>query len=160
MELKNYGELKTILKGISLTQKGEKIIAQGKEVALDTLLGLIPGASAAKTVLGFLQAAVKKPDNKKTNTWLDRLDIDDKVSQIVDDTIENSFMDYMAKKIEQEPDDKKLDPDFNMNTELQDWLSDTYDNRTVSYVQEQIVRTRVRKVLKEILKNKGKTLGK
>lgn len=153
MELKTYGDLKKVLKAISLKQKGEKIVSQGKEVAIDTLLGLIPGAGAAKTVLGFLTAAVKKPDTKKTNTWLDRLDIDDKVSQIVDDTIENQFMDAMAKKIEQEADDKELGDDFNMNTELQQWLSNTYDKRTVSFMKEQILKGYVRKTIKEVLSN-------
>lgn len=152
MELKTYGDLKKVLKAISLKQKGEKVMSQGKEVAIDTLLGLIPGAGAAKTVLGFLQAAVKKPDTKKTNTWLDKLDIDDKVSQIVDDTIENKFMDAMAKKIEQEADEKELGNDFNMNTELQQWLANTYDKRTVSFMKEQIIRSYVRKVIKEVLK--------
>lgn len=158
MELKTYGDLKKVLKAISLKQKGEKILSQGKEVAIDTLLGLIPGAGAAKTVLGFLQAAVKKPDTKKTNTWLDKLDIDDKVSQIVDDTIENQFMDAMAKKIDQEADDKELGDDFNMNTELQQWLANTYDKRTVSFMKEQMIRGYVRKTIKEIVTNgKGKS---
>ena len=158
MELKTYGDLKKVLKAISLKQKGEKIVSQGKEVAIDTLLGLIPGAGAAKTVLGFLQAAVKKPDAKKTNTWLDKLDIDDKVSQIVDDTIENQFMDAMSKKIEQEADDKELGDDFNMNTELQQWLANTYDKRTVSFMKEQMIRGYVRKTIKEIVTNgKGKS---
>ena len=156
MELKTYGDLKKVLKAISLKQKGEKIISQGKEVAIDTLLGLIPGAGAAKTVLGFLQAAVKKPDSKKTNTWLDKLDIDDKVSQIVDDTIENQFMDAMSKKIEQEPDDKELGDSFNMNTELQQWLANTYDKRTVSFMKEQLVRKYIRKIVKETISNKNK----
>ena len=153
MELKTYGDLKKVLKAISLKQNGEKIVSQGKEVAIDTLLGLIPGAGAAKTVLGFLTAAVKKPDTKKTNTWLDRLDIDDKVSQIVDETIENQFMDAMAKKTEQEADDKELGDDFNMNTELQQWLSNTYDKRTVSFMKEQILKGYVRKTIKEVLSN-------
>jgi len=158
MELKTYGDLKKVLKAISLKQKGEKILSQGKEVAIDTLLGLIPGAGAAKTVLGFLQAAVKKPDTKKTNTWLDKLDIDDKLSQIVDDTIENQFMDAMAKKIDQEADDKELGDNFNMNTELQQWLANTYDKRTVSFMKEQVVRGYVRKTIKEVLSH-GKSKG-
>jgi len=153
MELKTYGDLKKVLQAISRHQKGEKIVSQGKELALDTLLGFIPGASAAKTVLGFLTAAVKKPDTKKTNTWLDRLDIDDKVSQIVDDTIENQFMAAMAKKIEQEPENKELGDDFNMNTELQQWLANTYDKRTVSFMKEQILKGYVRKTIKEVLSN-------
>jgi hypothetical protein len=153
MELKTYGDLKKVLKAIRMDQKGEKIVSQGKELGIDTLLSFFPGAGAAKTVLGFVQAAVKKPDTKKSNTWLDRLDVDDKVSQIVDDTIENQFMAAMAKKIEQEADDTELSDDFNMNTELQQWLADTYDKRTVSYVKEQMVRSYVRKTIKEVLLN-------
>ena len=153
MELKNYGDLKKVLKAISLKQKGEKIISQGKEVTIDALLGLIPGASTAKTVLGFLTAAVKKPDTKKTNTWLDKLDIDDKVTQIVDDTVENKFMDDMAKQIQSKPDEEELGDGFNMNIELQKWLSNNYDKRTVSYVKEQIVRGYIQKIIKETLTN-------
>ena len=160
MELKTYGDLKKVLKAISLKQKGEKIFSQGKEVTIDALLGLIPGASTAKTVLGFVQAAFKKPDTKKTNTWLDKLDIDDKVSQIVDDTIENKFMEAMAKKIEQEADDKELGDDFNMNLELQQWLAGNYDKRTVSFMKEQVIRGYVRKTIKEVLSNGSKGKNK
>lgn len=154
MELQTYGDLKKVLNAIKLNQKGQKIMSQGKEVALDTLLGLIPGAGTAKTVLGFIKAAVKKPDNVKTKTWLDKLDVDDQVSQIVDDTVENSFMDYMAKKIEGEADNKELGDTFNMNLELQAYLSDKYNKRTVSYVQEQIVRHLVRNLIKETIRQK------
>lgn len=160
MELKTYGDLKKVLKAIQMNQKGQKIVSQGKEVALDALLGLIPGAGAAKTVLGFLQAAVKKPDGTKTKTWLDKLDVDDKVSQIVDDTIENSFMDSMAKKIEGEADDKELSDEFNMNTELQNYLSNNFDKRTVSYMQEQLVKHCVRKMLRTELKKQKNLIGR
>lgn len=153
MELKTYGDLKKVIKAISQKQKGEKILSKGKEIAVDTLLGLIPGAGTAKTVLGFVQAAIKKPDTKKTDTWLDKLDVDDKVSQIVDDTVENAFMDYIGKSLEQVPDSTELADDFNMNTELQKWLSATYNKRTISYVKEQIVRSYVRKTIKEVLLN-------
>jgi hypothetical protein len=96
-ELKTYGDLKKLIKTIKLKQKGEKIISQGKEFALDQVLGLIPGASNAKTAFDFMKAAISKPDTKKTLTWLDKLDIDDDMSAIVDDTVENGFMEAMAK---------------------------------------------------------------
>lgn len=148
--METYGELKKVLTAISKNQKGQKVMSMGKEVAIDTLIGLIPGGSAATTALGFLQAAFKRPDTKKTNTWLDKLDIDDKVSQIVDDTVENSFMEYMVKKIQDKPDQERLGDNFNMNTELQNWLSDTYNKRTVSFMKESIIRGYVRKKIKEM----------
>jgi hypothetical protein len=136
MELKTYGELKKLIKLISLKQKGEKIISQGKELALDQLLGLIPGASNAKTALDFLTSAFKKPDTVKTNTWLDRLDIDDKMSAIVDDTVENGFLQFLSKTLQAAPDDKPLQPNFNMNQEMSNYLKNTYGGRFVAGVQE------------------------
>lgn len=149
MELKTYGELKKLIKLISLKQKGEKIISQGKELALDQLLGLIPGASNAKTALDFLTSAFKKPDTVKTNTWLDRLDIDDKMSAIVDDTVENGFLQFLSKTLEAAPDDKPLQPNFNMNQEMSNYLKNTYGGRFVTGIRESTIynKKRMKKVL-------------
>lgn len=131
-ELKTYGDLKGILNSIKKNQKQGAIVSKGKEVALDTVLGFIPGASAAKTAYDFFKAATQKPDTKKTDTWLDNLDIDDQVSAIVDDTVENGFLEDLVKSIESESDDAELEADFNMNKKLQDYLADKYQDRTVS----------------------------
>jgi len=149
MELKTYGDLKKIIKSISLKQKGEKIISQGKEIALDQLLGLIPGASNAKSAFNFLSSAFKKPDTVKTNTWLDRLDIDDKMSAIVDDTVENGFLQFLSKTLEAAPDEKPLQPDFNMNQQMADYLKKTYGGRFVAGIQESTIynKKKMKKVL-------------
>ena len=131
-ELKTYGDLKGILNSIKKNQTKDSIISKGKEVTIDTILGFIPGASAAKSAYDFFKAATQKPDTKKTNTWLDNLDIDDQVSAIVDDTVENGFLEDLVKSIEKESDDAELEADFNMNKKLQDYLSSKYNNRTVS----------------------------
>lgn len=131
-ELKTYGDLKKVIKAISTKQKGEKI----GDVALGVITGLIPGADAAKTTFDFIKAAFKKPDTKKTKTWLDRLDIDDDMSAIVDDTIENGFMQAMAKSIESQPDDKELESDFNMNARMVDYLKKQHGGRHISGIQE------------------------
>jgi glycerol-3-phosphate responsive antiterminator len=65
--LETYGDLKKLINIIKLKQKGQKIISKGKEFALDQVLGLIPGASNAKTAFDFLKTAISKPDTKKTN---------------------------------------------------------------------------------------------
>jgi len=131
-ELKTYGDLKGILNSIKKNQKKGSIFSKGKEVALDTVLGFIPGASAAKTAYDFFKAATQKPDTKKTDTWLDKLDIDDQISAIVDDTVENGFLEDLVKSIEKESDDTELEANFNMNIKLQDYLAKKYKNRTVS----------------------------
>jgi len=131
-QLKTYGDLKKVIKSIALKQKGGKI----GNVALDTVIGLIPGAGAAKTTFDFIKAAISKPDVKKTNTWLDKLDIDDDMSKIVDDTVENGFMQMMSKTIESKPDTQSLEPNFNMNAEMVNYLKKQYAGRTVAGIQE------------------------
>ena len=151
-ELKTYGDLKKIIKSIALKQKGQQI----GNVALDTVIGLIPGAEAAKTTFEFIKAAISKPDAKKTNTWLDKLDIDDQMSAIVDDTVENGFMQAMSKAIESESDDKPLESDFNMNSRMVGFLQSKYKGRTIAGIKEnknmdlkEYIKTLVRELLDE-----------
>ena len=132
MELNTYGDLKKLIKAISLKQKGEKV----GDVALGTLIGFIPGADVAKTTFDFIKAAFRKPDTKKTKTWLDKLDIDDEMLAIVDDTVENGFLQSLTKAIDSESDTKPLEQDFNMNAKMVNYLKDTYKGRTVSGIQE------------------------
>jgi hypothetical protein len=53
-------------------------------------------------------------------------------SQIVDDTIENNFMEYIAKDIDAQPDNKKIDANFNMNDVLTKWLKTNFKQRTIA----------------------------
>jgi hypothetical protein len=150
MELNTYGDLKKVIKAIALKQKGEKI----GNIALGTLMGFIPGAETAKTTFDFIKAAISKPDTKKTKTWLDKLDIDDEMSAIVDDTVENGFMQMMSKTIESKPDNQPLEPDFNMNAEMVNYLKDKYEGRTVSGIKENKMETQqLKNLIKEEIKN-------
>jgi hypothetical protein len=130
--METYGDLKKVIKSVSLKQKGEKI---GK-VAIDTVLGAIPGMGAAKTSFEFFRAAFQKPDDKKTSSWLDKLDVDDEMSAIVDDTVENGFLKAIAAAIEKKPDDEKLDQNFDMNQKMTKYLGDKYSGRTVTGIKE------------------------
>lgn len=125
--LETYGDLKKAINVIKLKDKASKIGG----VAIDTLIGATPVLGTAKTAYDFLKAMMSKPDNKKTNTWLDRLDIDDEMSAIVDDTVEQGFMAYMLKKINSTPDERMLEANFNMNDELSEYLKQEYNNRTL-----------------------------
>lgn len=153
-ELKTYGDLKKVIKSISLKQKGEKI----GNVALGTVIGLIPGADAAKTTFDFVKAAFKKPDTKKTGTWLDKLDIDDQMSAIVDDTVENGFMKAMAATIEKESDDKPLEQDFNMNAKMVDYLKSKYGGRFISGIKENMnLKEYIKQLTREMLDEESST---
>jgi len=141
-ELNTYGDLKKIIQSISTKQKGEKI----GQVALDTVIGLIPGAGNAKTTYDFIKAVFSKPDTKKTNTWLDKLDNDDEMSTIVDDTVENGFLQTLAKTIEGEDDNTPLESDFNMNAKMVNYLKEKYSGRTVTGIKEFNMKNRFQKL--------------
>ena len=150
--METYGDLKKIIKSVSLKQKGEKV---GK-IAIDTVLGAIPGIGAAKTSFDFFKAAFKKPDDKKTSSWLDKLDVDDEMSAIVDDTVENGFLKAISAAIEKKPDDEKLDPNFDMNIKMTKYLGDKYKGRTVVGIKENkriMKKSQFKNVIKEQLLN-------
>jgi hypothetical protein len=155
MELNTYGDLKKVIKAISLKQKGEKI----GDVALGTIVGFIPGADAAKSTFEFIKAAFSKPDSKKTKTWLDKLDIDDEMSSIVDDTVENGFLQTLSKTIEAESDTKPLEQDFNMNAKMVNYLKAKYSGRTISGIQENNNKMK-NKNLKHLIKEEIKSILK
>ena len=148
--METYGDLKKVIRNIKLRQKGAKIVSQGKSFVLDQVLGLIPGASNAKTTFDFLRAAFEKPDTKKTQTWLDKLDIDDEMSAIIDDTVENGFLKIMADTIEAESDTKPLEPDFNMNAKMVEYLKDKYEGRTVTGITEKKMKYKLVKKVNEV----------
>jgi hypothetical protein len=159
MELNTYGDLKKVIKAISLKQKGEKV----GDVALGTLLGFIPGADAAKTTFDFIKAAFSKPDTKKTKTWLDKLDIDDEMSAIVDDTVENGFLQALTNTIDNESDNKPLEQDFNMNAKMVNYLKKQYSGRTIAGIQENKNKNKTKmknEALKNLIKEEIKSLLK
>lgn len=126
--LQTYGDLKKIINVIKLKQKGSKIGG----VAVDSLINALPFIGQAKTAYDLYKAAFSRPDTKKTNTWLDKLDVDDQVSAIVDDTVENGFLNAMADIFNTKPDNEQLDPNFDMNSEMTKYLSNKYSQRTIT----------------------------
>ncbi len=136
VDLKTYGDLKLALTNIKKDQNLKKFKDIGGK-AFSAAIGLIPGVGLANDAYGVFKAAFNKPDNVKTNTWLDKLDVDDDASKIVDDTVENEFLKAAADKFMKEPDDKVLDSNFNMDDELNNHLKKKFNARHVGGVNEQ-----------------------
>ena len=126
--METYGDLKNLINLIKSQKKDSKI----KGVAIDTIIGSIPGASYVKSAFDFYKAAIKTPDDKRPDSWLSRLDVDDEMSAIVDDNVENGFLKSATKTFEKQPDDKKLNPDFDMNQEMIKYLDSKYSGRTLT----------------------------
>ena len=165
-QLKTYGDLKKVIKSISNKQKLGVVGGVGAEEVLNKIIDLagqtIPGIGLAKTTFDVVKAFVSKPDTKKTGTWLDKLDIDDEMSAIVDDTVENGFMQMMSKTIESKPDDQPLEQNFNMNAEMVNYLKKQYSGRTVAGIKENKemdLKEYIKSLVSKMLEEESSTAG-
>jgi hypothetical protein len=158
-DIKTYGQLRQAIKDIILKQKLQKV----GNVSVDNIIGAIPVLGNIKSGLDFVNAFVKAPDTQKTKTWLDKLQVDDEMSAIVDDTVENGFIKLMTASIEKEPDNKPLEPDFNMNAKMINYLKDTYKGRTIAGIQENKeankLKEYIKKLVSEMLDEESSTAG-
>jgi arsenate reductase-like glutaredoxin family protein len=144
-ELKTYGDLKAVIQTIIKGQRKEKVGGVG----IDAIIGQIPVISNIKTGIDLVRAFVEAPDTKKTKTWLDKLQIDDNMSKIIDNAVENGFIEYVGKEIEDQQDSKPLEQDFNMNQKLVDFLKNNYQGRTITGIKENNMK---KELLKKIIK--------
>lgn len=102
-DVKTLGDLLAVLK-YATSKKKEK---QGKDVlkgaikdaVVGEIMGKIPGLTAAKSVYDGIKLMYELPDEKRTGTALDYMDIDDNVSAIVDDNEENGFIKAWVKHL-------------------------------------------------------------
>ena len=75
------------------------------------------------------------PDDKSTGTALDYLDVDDEVSAIVDDNVENSFLKAVVVAIKDVDDNMRLS-DFDMTAKLAEYIRQNFDSRTITGFDE------------------------
>lgn len=161
VELKTYGDVKKIINGITkqnIFQNAKGALAdEGIGIAVDLLGSVIPGIGAAKKTYDIFRAIGKKPDTQKTNTWLDKLDIDDQTAAIVDDTVENGFFQELSNTIAKIPDDTPLDPSFDINKRFEEYLKKKYKNHYVAPVTEnkKMKKSELRQIIKEELNKIG-----
>ena len=132
--IKTWGDLKRIINSIRRKKQLNAAKDQTKDLIIDQLAGLIPGVGNAKTAFDFFKSIYDANDSTKTNTWLDRINVDDKFSEIVDDSIEDKFLKALIKLIESKNDNELLPDDFDINKMLINFLSKRYDNRTLAKI--------------------------
>lgn len=132
--IRTVGDLKKL---ISQATKGKlKYQAKGSvpgaiaDAVVDEIAGKIPGFAAAKSLFAALKGTYSLPDESRTGTALDILDVDDDVSAIVDDPIENAFLKAVSKQIESMSDDKPL-VDLDMTKLLARYIGKEFNDRTV-----------------------------
>ena len=137
--IETVGDLKKLIKYAQSAKRAEL----GKEAAkdwakdsfFDETLGKIPGVAAAKNAAEALKAMYSLPDESRTGTALDYLDVDDDVSAIVDDPIENAFLKSLAKSLESKADDKPLS-DLSVTKLLNKYIEREFNSRKLVGFEE------------------------
>lgn len=119
-----YGELKSILNAISVSSKAKKGIEVGKAALGFTPLG------GALDVVDLIQSLYKVKDKDRPDNFLANFDIDDEVSQIVDNELEEDFIKELTERIQSLPDSQKIG-NFDMTKQLKGYLARRFNNRTV-----------------------------
>lgn len=124
-----YGELKTLLNALTVSRKTKKGVNTAKN-----LIGIIPGLDTAdkiSNVYSLVKGLYNLKDENRPDNFLANFDIDDEISQIVDNDLEDEFIKELVKRIENISDSKKIG-DFNMTEQLRGFLARKFDNRTVT----------------------------
>ena len=123
--VETYEDLNKVVKTAIETKKWDGLKKVGIDIASQGL----------KSVFDLYQMLGKLPDNKKTGTFLDKLNVDDQFSAIVDDKIENQFMNDLSQAFATKS--GPLPNNFNINKELQNFIARKYEKRTVATITEQ-----------------------
>ena len=129
--LDTVGDLKRLIRTHRAMEAGKEIGKKAAEAAIEqipvvsNIFSLWKGAQDAKQIVGKLYGA---EDSFKSATGLDKLNVDDNVSKIVDDPIEVAFINDLLKTIEGMDD---LDPLLDVNDELQKYLAKQFDQTQV-----------------------------
>ena len=107
--LTTYGDLKQALQGALKFKQGEIQKDAIKDTATGALLDFIPGGATFKSVFDLGKTLYNLPDEKRSNTGLDYLNVDDQVSAVVDDRVENQFIQKYLKTLENIDDNTPLE---------------------------------------------------
>jgi len=135
--VQTWGGLRAMVKSLITKKRLDAAKSGAINILADQVIGLIPGAGNVKTAFDFFKSIYTADDHKKTNTWIDKLNVDDKYSQIVDDSVEDQFIKYLVELIEGKPKEEQLPKDFDINTELINYISKQYDNRSLTYLKKE-----------------------
>ena len=123
--IETYGQLRDQLQTAINSKKKEALKGFGIGLVFDAL-----GGAIFKDVATFVKTMYKLPDNKKTGTVLDVfLNVDDDVSAIVDDELENAFLQDFMEIIQDKPDNETISA--SVTQELQKWIASKYNANTV-----------------------------
>jgi len=130
-QLNTVGDLRKAIEAATQAKRLGKVTDDLKNLGASIIIDMIPGGATIRSIFDLVKNTYDMPDSKRTNTGLDKLNIDDKVSAIVDDRIENQFLRDLAAWIKSKGDEVPLNR-FDITKELQKFISDRYNKRTIT----------------------------
>jgi len=111
---------------------------KNRKAFFDVLTNQIPGLSAAKTLFAkasssadFILKMYQVDDEARPEGNLSKLDMDDHVSKMLDAKIEKEFIKFLITSIGQKKPDDRIPPDWDITTEIEDYLRNNNSGRTV-----------------------------
>ena len=137
---RTFGDLQKIIKSIKFKKGasaaggvvGDNVVGSAVGIGIDQLAKNIPFLSQAKSAYDLIKAVYDANNQtEKTNTWLDKLKIDNNYSKIVDDTIENAFVKELTNMLQDKNPQDPLPQDYDVNKELETFLKRKYNSRTL-----------------------------
>lgn len=129
-----FGELKKII-SVYTEEKGiEKNINKRKDIgksAMRLALDFVPFAGAASTTVELIGKLMNIEDTKKPKGFAGMLDIDDYISQIVDNSLEVEFLKWFTTYLNDKDDNEKV-KNFNITDKLKEFLARKFDGRSIT----------------------------
>lgn len=129
--IQNVGQLKKVIKSYRLAQAGK----EGAKKVLDQIIDEIPVIGNIKRIWGNAKDAKEivakmmgAEDDFQTQTGLDLLNMDDNVSKIVDNRIEQNFINRFLIFLDGLDDN---DPIPNVEEKFSEFLKTTFDQHDV-----------------------------
>ena len=137
-EIQTVGQLKQALQAAVLAKKKNLAKDQMKSGAAkfgwEAAKALLPGVGLAaetlKDVYGIIKGVYGLDDKKRTNTALDYLNVDDQVSAVVDDRVENQFIKDYMEFLDGQADEQRIES-VNMTKLLTSFIKQKYNSTTV-----------------------------
>ena len=130
-EIQTFGELRKIIRDYRAMKAGVEAGKKAAELAVEqipVLSNIYSIWSAAKDAKEMITTLYGKDDSFVSQTGLDKLNVDDDVSKIVDDKIENAFINDFLSSFKDKDD---ADPIPDINDELQLFLAKKFNQKQV-----------------------------
>jgi len=128
-KLDTVGDMLQFAKAIRSNKKAVMAATGAVKVAAD----LIPGVSSIRTVAKLVRNMYKLDDKLTTKSGLDNLNVDDDIAKIVDDKVENAFLNSWIEKLEKLAASNPNMPleKISATRQLSNYLEKAYNKRTV-----------------------------